>query len=65
MFVEYNDQINIRAGYLHRFLLLITLARRLWSIALSHMSQQYGVYLAPLLTLIPLFRVSVRAVCYG
>lgn len=32
--------------------LLITLAKRLWSIALSHMSQQYGVHLAPLLTLI-------------
>lgn len=46
-------------------LLLITLAKRMWSTALSHMSQQYGVYLAPLLTLIPLFRVSVRAVCYG
>lgn len=45
--------------------LLITLAKRLWITALSHMSKQYGVYLAPMLLLIPLFRVSVRAVCYG
>lgn len=33
--------------------MMITFAKRLWRIALSHMSQQYGVHLAPLLTLIP------------